>query len=321
MAVMASIDYVFKVVDYGVQKVSLTATVHLPRDTTSVKAIALYFHGGGYIVGSRAMLPTAHIEALKERGFIAVSSDYRLSPTISVLNGPVNDSVAAYEWAQNELPKLLERDHGIQVNGRNIVTLGHSCGGGLALLMASRPSPPKAILDLFGFKYLRDPFYHTGTSIKPKPGAPALPSAEFIKQVFNEIPPPIAATPPFGPKGLDLSTPRQAYLVTSVSKGAQFDQIIAEDEYDHVDPEKLLKTPGFPPTVFIQGTADVVVDAKFSQWAYGELLKNGVQSELYLVEGMTHGFDTRLKRDDATFESIEKGMDFLAQHVVGREGT
>lgn len=98
---------------------------------------ALYFHGGGYIVGSRAMLPTAHIEALKERGFIAVSSDYRLSPTISVLDGPVNDSVAAYEWAQNELPKLLERDHGIQVNGRNIVTLGHSCGGGLALLMVS----------------------------------------------------------------------------------------------------------------------------------------------------------------------------------------
>lgn len=36
---MASIDYVFKVVDYGVQTVSLMATVHLPRDTTSVKAI------------------------------------------------------------------------------------------------------------------------------------------------------------------------------------------------------------------------------------------------------------------------------------------
>ena len=83
------------------------------------------------------MFPAAHIEALNENGFVAVSSDYRLSPTISVLDGPVSDSIAAYYWAQNELPVLLEKEHGIKVNGKNIVTLGHSCGGGLALLMVS----------------------------------------------------------------------------------------------------------------------------------------------------------------------------------------
>lgn len=88
-------------------------------------------------MGSRAMLPAAHISALNESGFIAVSSDYRLGPTISVLDGAVSDSVAAYEWAQNELPRLLEKEHGITVDGKNIVTLGHSCGGGLALLMVS----------------------------------------------------------------------------------------------------------------------------------------------------------------------------------------
>jgi acetyl esterase/lipase len=131
------------------------------------------------------------------------------------------------------------------------------------------------------------------------------------------MPPPTAARPPFGPNGLDLSTPRGAYLVTSVRKGTQFDAIVAEHEYDLVDPEKLLKDPGFPPTCFVQGTADVVVDAKFSQWAYAELQKNGVQSELYLVEGMAHGFDARLKRDDAAFASIQKGVEFLARHVVG----
>lgn len=81
------------------------------------------------------MLPSAHIEALNEKGFIAVSSDYRLSPTISVLDGAVSDSVAAYEWAQNQLPTLLESEHGIRVDRKNIVTLGHSCGGGLALRM------------------------------------------------------------------------------------------------------------------------------------------------------------------------------------------
>lgn len=102
-----------------------------------MRSAALYFHGGGYVVGSRAMLPTAHIEALKEAGLVAVASDYRLCPTISVLDGPVADSIAAYEWAQDELPTMLEKEHGIRVDGKNIVTLGHSCGGGLALLMVS----------------------------------------------------------------------------------------------------------------------------------------------------------------------------------------
>ena len=83
------------------------------------------------------MLSAALVEALNEAGFVAVASDYRLCPTISVLDGPVADSVAAYEWAQNELPMLLEKEHGIRVDGKNIVTLGHSCGGGLALLMVS----------------------------------------------------------------------------------------------------------------------------------------------------------------------------------------
>lgn len=105
--------------------------------------------------------------------------------------------------------------------------------------------------------------------------------------------------------------------MSSVRNGTQFDAIIPEDEYDRVDPEKLLKSSSFPPTCFVQGTADVVVDAKFSQWAYAELQKNGVQSELYLVEGMAHGFDARLKRDDATFAPIQKGVDFLARHIVG----
>ncbi|KAL2849856.1 Alpha/Beta hydrolase protein [Aspergillus pseudoustus] len=309
---MTSINYVFKTVKYTTQEVKLTATVYLPHNGSSVKGIALYFHGGGYVVGSRAMLSATHVEALNDAGFVAVSSDYRLAPTISVLDGPVADSVAAYEWAQDELPGLLEKEHGIRVNGKNIVTLGHSCGGGLALLMASHPHPPNAILDIFGFKYLRDPFYRARSNVVTSSDAP---SAEFIQKVFDEFPPPTAARPPFGPNGIDLSTPRGAYLVTSVRNGAQFDKIIAEDEYEQVDPEKLLSSPTFPPTFFVQGTADVVVDSKFAGWAYAELQKNGVRSELRLIEGAAHGFDANLKRDDPAFEPIQSGVEFLAQHV------
>lgn len=38
---MASIDYVFKVAKYDSQAVNLTATVHLPKDTSSIKGIGM----------------------------------------------------------------------------------------------------------------------------------------------------------------------------------------------------------------------------------------------------------------------------------------
>jgi acetyl esterase/lipase len=179
-------------------------------------------------------------------------------------------------------------------------------------IQAAQPSPPKAILDFFGFKYLRDPFYHSENQAQ---GSPAGPPAEFIKQVFEQVPPPTAAPPPFGPNGPDLSTARGAYLVTSVRNGVQFDDIIAEDEYDQIDPESLFKKSGFPPTFLVQGTADVVVHAKFAQQAYSRLQQSGVPSELRLVEGAAHGFDAKINRESPLFKFVQEGVDFLAEHL------
>jgi hypothetical protein len=36
---MASVEYIFKTINYGTETVNLTATVHLPKEITSVKAI------------------------------------------------------------------------------------------------------------------------------------------------------------------------------------------------------------------------------------------------------------------------------------------
>lgn len=166
------------------------------------------------------------------------------------------------------------------------------------------------MLDLFGFKYLRDPFYHT-----PQGAVEGGPSQDFIDKVFQEHPPPTAAPPPFGPNGPDLSTPRSAFLVTSVRRGKLFDKIIAEHEYDQVDPERLFKSTRFPPSCFIQGTEDKTVDEKFARQAHAELQSHGVESKLLIVEGAPHGFDARLKRGDDAFRVIEDGLRFLAEHV------
>lgn len=79
------------------------------------------------------MLPPYHRDRLLDRGFIVVSANYRLCPTITLYEGPVRDSLDAYEWARLALPGLLKNE-GVSADGSRIVVLGHSCGGTLALL-------------------------------------------------------------------------------------------------------------------------------------------------------------------------------------------
>lgn len=95
---------------------------------------ALYFHGGNFTVGSKELLSQNYVEQLLGLGFVVVSANYRLCPTISVFDGPVTDALDAYGWAQDVLPGLLHKDAGVRVDSSKIVVLGHSAGGLLALL-------------------------------------------------------------------------------------------------------------------------------------------------------------------------------------------
>lgn len=79
----------------------------------------------------------SYVEKLLELGFVVVSANYRLCPTISLFDGPVSDALDAYQWTQAKLPVMLKRDADLNVDGTRIVTFGHSCGGTLALLMVS----------------------------------------------------------------------------------------------------------------------------------------------------------------------------------------
>jgi acetyl esterase/lipase len=104
------------------------------------RAVALHFHGGNFTIGSKEMLPHSQSEKLLDLGFVVVSANYRLAPTITVFEGPVKDALDAYKWSQTKLPELLLNDAGLDIDGSSIVTFGHSCGGTLALLMVSTQS-------------------------------------------------------------------------------------------------------------------------------------------------------------------------------------
>ena len=85
--------------------------------------VVLYFHGGGYIIGSprthRAML--AHLS--RDAAARVLALDYRLAPE-HPFPAPVEDSVAAYRWLLNE-----------GYDPARISVAGDSAGGGLTVAM------------------------------------------------------------------------------------------------------------------------------------------------------------------------------------------
>lgn len=68
----------------------------------------------------------------------------------------------------------------------------------LTILQASVAKLPRAILDLCGLKYVQDQSFKAPAKLPPL----ELPSIEFRNKIYEDVPPPTAAPPPFGPKGL-----------------------------------------------------------------------------------------------------------------------
>ncbi len=105
--------------------------------------VLLYFHGGGYVVGSmrthRVML--SHLS--KASGFKVLGLDYRLAPE-APFPAPVEDAIAGYRW-------LLANGY----DARKIVFGGDSAGGGLV------------VAALVALRYLGEPMPAAGVCISP----------------------------------------------------------------------------------------------------------------------------------------------------------
>lgn len=86
--------------------------------------VILYFHGGGYCLGSRATHRSVAVRLCEASGARGLSVDYRLAPE-HPFPAALDDAVSAYRW-------LLT--HG--VNPEGLVLAGDGAGGGLALSTA-----------------------------------------------------------------------------------------------------------------------------------------------------------------------------------------
>jgi monoterpene epsilon-lactone hydrolase len=83
--------------------------------------VILYFHGGGYCIGTAATHRDLVARLCRASGARALSVDYRLAPE-HVFPAAVEDGVASYRWLRKQ-----------GIAAPSIVVAGDSAGGGLAL--------------------------------------------------------------------------------------------------------------------------------------------------------------------------------------------
>ncbi|KAI1341023.1 Alpha/Beta hydrolase protein [Xylariaceae sp. FL0016] len=301
---------------------SIPATVHWKDgDSGASKGVALVFHGGSFVLGSRLMNPQEHIDDLQDAGFVAVTPDYRLCPQVSLYEGPEQDARDAFRWCKSQLPRLMASE-GVTIDPSKIVALGYSAGGTLALCLGSEEDPPSAIVDFYGAKCFRDEFWTT-----PLPAMAGLPSFDqsFLDRVYEEplqtfVPISLEKSanasdePSEGMPRMDMSVPRNAWLFSAMKVGTQMKLLIQDDDFDRVDPTNAFSS-SFPPTMFIHGTADDLIPLRFSQKAHARLVELGVETKIALVEGKGHGFDIGLQKTDPAYTVVKEGISFLKEHV------
>ena len=98
---------------------------------------------------SRSSVRPSQTSLLLKHGILPVSLDYRLVPEINVYDGAMTDIRDGLSWARNKLPAIA-RGRGLDLDTKNVVLIGWSAGGQLAMSTAWMcDEPPKAILAFY----------------------------------------------------------------------------------------------------------------------------------------------------------------------------
>ncbi|KAF6833860.1 Iterative polyketide synthase CazM 3 [Colletotrichum plurivorum] len=145
-------EVVYKTV--GSQDIHADIYCPVKADSSKKMPIALMVHGGSHIIFSRKDIRPPQTRIMLDMGLLPVSLDHRLCPETRLVEGPMVDICDALEWARTELPAIDLINPNIRPDPNNVVVVGWSSGGQLALSTGwTAPErglkPPNAILAFY----------------------------------------------------------------------------------------------------------------------------------------------------------------------------
>ncbi|KAJ5181613.1 Acyl transferase/acyl hydrolase/lysophospholipase [Penicillium cf. viridicatum] len=329
--------------------VKLCADIFYPESIQPVGKrlpIALMIHGGGHIMLSRRDIRPKQTKMLLDAGFLPVSIDYRLCPEVSLLEGPMLDSLEALRWARHTLPKLNISRPDIQPDGNKVVAVGWSTGGHLAMTLAwTAPqvgiAPPNAVLAFYCPLDYEDPFWSKpnfpyGQDFSSVSTACALLEGMHTTPITAYNPPAnekvlggwmsptdarsrIALHMNLAGKTLPVLLGGGRYF-KSLGAGIGEEEIpeIMAEEVQAISPLAQIRRGAYrSPTFIIHGTLDDLIPVAQAKRTYDELVVQGVQTELRVVENGLHLFDIypRYEEDRDACQAVLEGYDFLRRQV------
>ncbi|KAK6195935.1 hypothetical protein SNE40_001259 [Patella caerulea] len=111
---------------------TVPVTIFRPRTASDLSPALLFFHGGGWVFASTAVLAGGIADIADWLNVVVVSVDYRLAPE-NPFPAPFDDCVTA-------TVHLLHNGHSLGIDVNNIGVAGDSSGGNLAAAVALRLS-------------------------------------------------------------------------------------------------------------------------------------------------------------------------------------
>lgn len=108
---------------------NLKTDIYFPNDTSSETKILIFWHGGGWFRGSKTAAKRMGI-AFANAGFMTFIPEYSLAPS-NLFPAAHNDAVHFVEW-------LLNSSYTDEDDQKNIVQIGASVGGTMAIYVAGR---------------------------------------------------------------------------------------------------------------------------------------------------------------------------------------
>ncbi|KAJ5160599.1 uncharacterized protein N7482_007603 [Penicillium canariense] len=312
---------------YAHHSIQLDCDVFDAADYPIDAPVFLFFHAGGLVGGNRTCVPPWLVQTCYRQKWPLISASYRLVPPIGGKE-LLEDVTAAYQFAR----KL---GNGVE---RKVIVGGASAGFFMAGLVAHHLQPPPlALLSITGIATFHHPFFHSSIQLTPSP----IPKSEV--EHFFEGPVVVGCAPEYGNWAFSTSmllpastarNPDYVHPKPPAEKSAHekdvdkrdtlYDYFVYENAFGgivgEVDPgfdwalEKSEKWNAWPPTIFIQGDADVDVDKDVSVSAANKL---GEKSTLFMAERQPHLFEASsfLEDESVAMDTVHAAIAELKRAV------